>query len=116
MKATATTIRARVEAVLAVILDGGLPYQVRQYVAEREAEGEAPWTIPDGGKPLSERQIRRYCDQADALMAEAVRTNRKKLLRRHLARRSTLYARAVNAADYRTALAIAKDEAELQGL
>ncbi len=42
MKATRTTIRARVDAVLAVMLDGAMPFQVRQYVAEKEAAGEAP--------------------------------------------------------------------------
>ncbi len=98
------------------MLDGAMPFQVRQYVAEKEAAGEAPWTIPEGGRPLSERQIRRYSDQADALMAEAVRTNRKKLLRRHIARRHQLYVRSVNSADYRTALAIDQDLATLQGL
>jgi hypothetical protein len=116
MKATAATIRARVDGILGVMLDGAMPFQVRQFVAEREAAGEAPWMIPEGGKPLSERQIRRYCDQADALTAEANRTNRKKRLRRHVARRHQLYARAVNAGDYRTALAIDQDLATLQGL
>jgi hypothetical protein len=42
--------------------------------------------------------------------------SRKKLLRRHLAQRRTLYARAVNNGELRTALAVARDEAELLGL
>jgi hypothetical protein len=34
----------------------------------------------------------------------------------HFARRDSLYARAINAADYRTALAVLSDTAKLQGL
>src|SRR5262249_14722515 len=116
MKANKATVRARVEDILRVLLDGAQPWQIRQYVAEQEAAGEPPWTVPEGGKPLSERQIRRYCDQADRLIASACRTHRKKLLRRHVARRESLYARAVNKGDERTALAVLRDLGELQGL
>jgi hypothetical protein len=35
---------------------------------------------------------------------------------RHLAQRQALYARALNAADHRTALAVLADEAKLRGL
>jgi hypothetical protein len=58
----------------------------------------------------------RYIGRADKLIAESCRTSRKKLLHRHLAQRRNLFAKAVSAGDYRTALAVAKDEAELQGL
>jgi hypothetical protein len=116
MKATKATVRARVDDILRVILDGAQPWDVRQYVSERQAAGEPPWTLPDGAKPLSERQIRRYCDLADRRMARASRTQRRKLLREHIARRLSLYARAVNKGDERTALAVLQDLAKLQAL
>ena len=51
-----------------------------------------------------------------SLLVERRDTSRKKVLARHLAQRQALYARAVNAADYRTALAILADDAKLRGL
>ena len=93
MKATKETIRQRVDDILRVRLDGAEFPDVRQYVAEREAAGEPPWTIPESGKPLSERQLWRYVAQSDLLLKESALTNRKKRLRLHLARRKGLYAR-----------------------
>jgi hypothetical protein len=116
MRATEATIRARVDDILRVLLDGAQPWDIRQYVADQVAKGEPPWTVPDGGKPLSERQIRRYCDRADKLIAESCRTNRKKLLRRHLAQLRALSARAVASGQLGVARAIKRDEAELLDL
>jgi hypothetical protein len=116
MKASKRTIRARVEDLARVILDGATPWQIRQYVAEREAAGEEPWTRPEGRKGLSARQIERYADRADELLADACAADRKKLLRRHVAQRQGLFARAVNKGDERTALAVLADLAKLQGL
>jgi hypothetical protein len=116
MKATAAKIRARVEDILRIILDGREPWDIRQYVSDQEAAGAAPWTIPEGGKPLSERQLRRYCDKAEALIAEVVRTNRKNLLQWHLAQRRRLFRMAVAADDLRAALAVLDSEAKLAGL
>jgi hypothetical protein len=116
MKATAATIRARVEDLLRLLLDGAQPWDIRHYVSGREAAGAPPWAVPQGGKPLSERQIRRYCDQADRLIAESCRTHRKQLLRRHLAQRRNLLARALNTGDLRTALAVLDSLAKLLAL
>jgi hypothetical protein len=113
MKANKATVRARVDDILRVILDGAEPFQIRQYVSEMEGKGEPPWTVPEGGKPLSERQIRRYCDRADDLLAEAQRTNRKRLIRRHVGKLRNLFARAVNKGDERTALAALAAETKL---
>jgi hypothetical protein len=115
-RATSATLQQRIQAVLQIRLDGAEGWDVRQFVAEKEAAGEVPWTIPEGGKPLSERQIRRYVEQADDLIAESCRTSRKQLIRRHLAQRRSLYARAVQAGDIRTALAVLNSLAELQNL
>ena len=116
MRATNPIIRQRIEDILRVRLDGAEGWDVRRYVAEQEAAGEPPWTIPEGGKPLSERQIRNYVAAADKLVDESCRQSRKRLLRRHQAQRRQLYARAVSKGDERTALAVLRDLAELQNL
>ena len=59
---------------------------------------------------------RRYIAASDKLLPSGWRRTADKLFARHVAQRQALYARAVNAADYSTALRVAKDEAELQGL
>ena len=115
-KATKGTVEARVADVLRVRLDGGQFFQIREYVREMEAKGEAPWAVPEGGKPLSDSQLRRYSRRADSAMAEASRASRGKLFREHVSRRLNLYARAINKGDERTALAVLRDLAELQGL
>jgi hypothetical protein len=68
------------------------------------------------GWGLKERQLREYMARADALLVERQERSRRRVVARHLAQRMALYARAVNAADYRTALAILSDEAKLRGL
>jgi hypothetical protein len=116
MKATKATIRARVEDILRLRLDGAEFWDVRRYVAEKEQAAEPPWAIPAGGKPVSERQLWRYIEQSDRLMAVSSETDRKKRLRVHLARRKSLYVRAVAAGDVRAALAVLADLAKLEGL
>jgi len=93
----------RVEEVLRVRLDGAQFHDIVQYGSEQ-------------GWNVGERQIRKYIARADALLVERQDKSRKKVVARHLAQRTALYARAVNAADYRTALAVLADEAKLRGL
>jgi hypothetical protein len=116
MKPTQATIRQRVEELLSIRLEGATFVDARRYVAEKEAEGVAPWTIPEGGKPVSERTLWRYLQQTDKLIAESCRESRKRLFRRHLAQRRHLYAAAYQQGDIKTALSVLKDEAELRGL
>jgi hypothetical protein len=116
MKATQATIRQRVEELLAIRLDGAQFWDLWQYAAEKQAAGEAPWAIPAGGKPISQRTLWRYIAQTDRLIAQSCREGRKKLLRRHLAQRRNLYAKCVSAGDYRAALAAADSEVKLLGL
>ncbi len=116
MKADKVTVQARIEDVARVLLDGAMPFQIGPYVSGQETAGEPPWTLPEGAKPLSSRHIRRLVRRAEALIAEAARTNRKRLLQRHLAQRRALYARAVAAGDVRAALAVLDSEAKLEGL
>jgi hypothetical protein len=115
-RATAAIIEQRVQDVLRIRLDGAEFWDLRQYVSEKAAANEQPWVIEDGGKPLCDRQLWRYIEQADKLLATSCRTSRKKLLRRHLAQLRSLYARAVQAGDLRTALAVLTDLGKLLDL
>jgi len=103
MKATNTTVAQRIEEILRIRLDGAQFHDIVQYCAEK-------------GWGLKERQLRNYIRRADELLVERREKSRKRCLAMHLARREALYARAVNAADHRTALAVLTDLARLQSL
>jgi hypothetical protein len=102
-KSDKAEIARRVEEVLRIRLDGAQFHDIVQYGSER-------------GWNVSDRQLRKYLARADALLVERQDRSRTRVVARHLAQRMALYARAVNAADYRTALAILSDEAKLRGL
>jgi len=116
MKATNAQIQQRVEEVLRIRLDGAEFWDIREYAREKEKEEGSAWELPENGKPLSDAQLWRYVARADKLVAESCRSSRKKLLRRHLAQRRNMYAKAIGAGDVRTALAVARDECELLNL
>jgi hypothetical protein len=109
-------VMQRVAEVLQLRLDGAEAWDVRRYVAEREAAGEIPWTIPEGGNPLSERQIRNYVQSADQQIAATLRQSRATLLRRHVALRKNLYRRALAAEDWTAAQSVLADLAKLEDL
>lgn len=115
-KATKAIIARRVEEVLRIRLDGAEFWDVREYAREKEQEAGSAWELPKGGKPLSDGQLWRYIGMADKMIAESCRASRKKLLRRHLAQRRNLYAKAISQGDVRAALAVLQDEAKLTGL
>lgn len=103
IKADNAEIAQRVEEVLRIRLDGAQLHDILHYAAEKA------WGV-------EERQLRTYMQRADELLVERLESDRRKLIARHIAQREALFARAVNAADYRTALAILTDEAKLRGL
>src|SRR5262245_7781952 len=109
MKATKAIVAQRVEDVLKIRLHGGDFADVVQYAAGDEKEGRAAWGV-------SQRQLWNYIAKSDELLEQREEPNRTRLYRRHLAQRRLLFARAVEANDLRTALAIVQDEARLQGL
>jgi hypothetical protein len=100
---TDTVIAARVEEVLQLRLNGAEFYDLKAHAKEQG------WDVTD-------RTLWRYSAAADDLLAESLEKDREKLLRRHLAQRRSLYARALQDGDYRTGLAILRDEADLHGL
>jgi hypothetical protein len=103
MKATKAEIAQRVEAILEIRLAGAEFADIRKYATEN-------------GWPLSDSQLWRYIRKSDDILAHTLEQDRQKLLNRHLAQRHALYARAMSVSDYRTALAVLRDQAELQGL
>lgn len=106
----------RVDDVLRLILDGAQYWDLRQYVAEKESEADSCWFKQQDRESISERQLRRYMSQANQLIQGSQERSRKKLMRRHLAQRRSLYARAVTTGELRTALSCLEDEAKLIGL
>lgn len=115
-KATKATVARRVEEVLRIRLDGAEFWDVRESAREKEAEQGSAWQLAQGDNPLSDGQLWRYIGRADKLITESCRASRKRLLRRHLAQRRNLFAKAVNQGDIRAALACLDSEAKLTGL
>lgn len=103
MKSTKAEILKRVEAILEIRLAGAEFADIRKYAAENG------WNVSDS-------QLWRYIRKTDELLAQSLERDREKLFNRHIAQRFALYARAMSVSDYRTALAVLKDQAELQAL
>src|SRR6476620_10346841 len=95
-KSDGTTVSQRIEDALRILLDGAQHHDIVQYGSEK-------------GWGVSERQIRKYIARAHDLLIERQEKSRKRTIARHLAQRQALYARSVNAADLRTALAVLAD-------
>jgi hypothetical protein len=102
-RANDAELAQRVEEVLHLRLNGALLYDLQAHAKEK-------------GWDVSDRQLFRYSAAADKQLVAALENDREKLLRRHRAQRHGLYARALSEGDYRTALAVLKDEAELLAL
>jgi hypothetical protein len=118
-RATKAIVQARIDDILRIRLDGAQAWDLCAFVREKEKEPGSPWELAPGQKPLSESQLRRYMAKADALIFMRIRgqtKRRRRLITRHVAIRHNLYAKALSAGDYRTALAAVKDEADLLGL
>lgn len=102
-KATNAVVLQRVEEVLAIRLDGAQLHDIRRYASEN-------------GWGVSDRQLERYIEKADKLLIERRQKKWKRMKALHLARREALYARALQSADFRTALAVLQDMAKLEEL
>lgn len=113
---TKATVLRRIDQVLQIRLAGAEFWDVRQYVRDQEAVAGSDWEVPAGLAPMADSTVYSYIKRADKLIVESHERSRKKLLRRHLAQRRHLYARAVAAGDFRTALTVLRDEALLIGL
>jgi hypothetical protein len=110
-KATKVEIAQRVEAIFELRLGGAGFADIRQYASaptDREGKKLEPWDVSD-------RQLWRYIAAADKLCKERCDARAPHLLARHLLRRERLYAHALEVGDFKTALAVLKDEAALEG-
>lgn len=102
-KSDNATVAQRVQEVLRIRLDGAEFHDIVQYASEQK------WGV-------GERQLWNYVHKADGLLVERQERSRRRLLARHVGQRQALYARCVNAADFRTALAVLADLAKLRGV
>jgi hypothetical protein len=105
MKSTKAEVTKRVEEVFKLRLGGAEFADIRDYARAPEQS----WNISDS-------QLWRYIAAADKLIKERFDARAEHLLNRHLLQRRTLYAHAMGAGDFRTALAVLQDEAKLEGL
>src|SRR5260370_29974402 len=110
--ATRLQVAQRVDELLRISLGGAQLWDIREYVREKVAAKDPVW----GEKPLSDSQLYRYLALADSQISESYRGSRGKLIRKPVAMRRYLYAKADSAGDNRTALAVADSEAKLLGL
>jgi hypothetical protein len=105
VKSTKAEVRKRVEEVFKLRLGGAGFADVRQYAA-----------APEQGWEVSDRQVWRYIEAADRLIKKRFDAKAPHLLNRHLLQRCTLFAHAMGAGDFATALRVLQDEARLEGL
>src|SRR5215472_1590996 len=113
---TKAQVQQRVGEILRIRLDGAEIWDIREYVREKEQEEGSAWQLAEGQTPLSDSQLWRYIAKADKEVAASCRASTKKALRRHLASRRNLYAKAVSQGDVRAALSCLDSEAKLLGL
>jgi hypothetical protein len=105
MKSSKAEVIKRVEEVFKLRLGGAEFADILQYAS-----------APEQNWQVSPRQIWNYIAAADRLVKERFDAKAEHLLARHLLQRRQLYAHAMGAGDFRTALAVLQDEARLEGL
>ena len=105
MKSTKAEINKRVHEVLKLRLGGAEFLDIREYARAPEQN----WDVSDS-------QLWRYVQKADTLCGKLFDDKAGHLLKRHLLQRRQLYAHALGARDFRTALAVLQDEAKLENL
>jgi hypothetical protein len=115
-RASKAQMLLRLTEVWRVRLDGASIIDVAEYVAEKEQEDGSPWKLAEGEPPLSRRQIERFVQRVDEMIAVSTRERRRQSLAKRLSRREHMYGKAMNAGDVRTALAVEIDMAKLRGL
>jgi hypothetical protein len=105
MKSTKAEVLKRVNEVFKLRLGGAEFLDIREYA-----------DAPERAWGVSDTQLRRYIAEADKLCKERFDARADYLLNRHLLQRRQLYAHAMSAGDFRTALAVLRDEAQLEAL
>src|SRR5262249_8340988 len=103
MKSDKVAVNKRVEEVLEFRLLSAPFRAIRQHAA-------------DAGWNVSERQLWRYIEKSDKILAEERERDREKNFNKAIAQRDALFGRAVSVSDYRTAHGILQDRDQLLGL
>ncbi len=104
-KSTKAEVAQRVEEVFRLRLGGAELADIRQFASAPEQQ----WDVSD-------RQLWRYIRAADRLVKRRFDARAEHLLARHCLQRRLLYAHAMGAGDFGTALRVLQDEAKLEGL
>jgi hypothetical protein len=105
MKSSRAEVLKRVEQIYELRLGGAEFPDIYDHANAPEQQ----WNV-------SRSQVRRYVRAADRLMKKRFDAKAPHLLSRHLLQRRKLFAHAMAAGDYRTALATLDSEAKLAGL
>jgi hypothetical protein len=111
-KASSATVKLRVAEILRIRLAGAAWPDIVRFASETPDPDDGtgrPWNV-------GERQLQNYLEKADQLLEQRLEKRHDRLFNMHIARREALYAQTLQTADHRTALAVLKDAAELQGL
>jgi hypothetical protein len=95
----------RVEQVYKMLLGGATFPDIREFGCAPEQQ----WDVSD-------TQIRRYMTAAHQLIRERFEAKADYSFNRHMLRREQLFAHAMGAGDFGTALRVLQDEAKLEGL
>jgi hypothetical protein len=99
-KSTKAIVTQRVEEILTLRLASAAFVEIRQYASEK-------------GWGVSERQLWRYIQDSDDVLAASQEPKREKQINLALAQRRLLHNKALEVGDYRTALAVLQDIAKL---
>lgn len=114
--ASEVVVMARVHDFVARLLDGAETWDLIGFVRQAEKDQKSNWFLAEGVPPLGEKMIQEYKARATRVIRASGEKNRERLLADGLAKRRNLFARTVQAGDYRTALACIRDHDELLGL
>jgi hypothetical protein len=104
-RSTKVETEQRVEQVYKMLLGGATFPDIREFACAPEQN----WGVTD-------TQIRRYMTAAHQRIKERYEARADHSFSKHMLRREQLYAHAMGAGDFRTALAVLQDEAKLEGL
>jgi len=104
-RSTKATVTQRVQEIFKLRIGGAEFLDLREYA-----------DAPERAWGVSNTQLRRYIAAADALCEKLFDAKARHLINRHLLQRRQLYAHALGAGDFRTALAVLQDEAKLEAL
>lgn len=99
----------RIDLIFDLLSKGFPRSKILQYISQQEADGNLAWGV-------SERMIGNYIKDASARFAELAEVRQTERFGRALVRLDDLYARCLDAHDYKTALAVVKTEVDLIGL